>query len=181
MRRFALPALFASGLLLVSACATAPGIPDTEREVVKLIPERDLIGDLVGRGEFSAINGTNRSFTAYLDGSWDGETLTLVEDFEYDDGQTDQKTWRLTKVSDTRYVGTREDVIGTADGYLDGDAFRLEYTVRLQGEDGDEGMKVAFKDVLVRRPDGVIVNEANIGKWGFKVGEVSLTIEPDAD
>lgn len=92
MRRFALPALFASGLLLVSACATAPGIPNTEREVVKLIPERDLVGDLVGRGEFSAINGTNRSFTAYLDGSWNGETFTLVEDFEYDDGQTDQKT-----------------------------------------------------------------------------------------
>lgn len=84
-------------------------------------------------------------------------------------------------MSDTRYVGTREDVIGTADGYLDGDAFRLEYKVRLQNNDGGEGMTVNFKDVLVRRPDGVIVNEANIGKWGFKVGEVSLTIEPDAD
>ncbi|MAK61654.1 MAG: hypothetical protein CMK09_11800 [Ponticaulis sp.] len=168
-------------LVLLSACASAPTNPLTSAQAQSLLPERDLVGKSVGRGEFSAINGTARSFTAYLDGSWDGETLTLVEDFEYDDGQKDRKTWRLTKLPSGEYSGTREDVIGTARGYLDGPTFRLEYKIRLQNEDGEPGMTVTFKDVLALRPDDVIVNTATIGKWGFKVGEVNLTITPAPD
>ena len=168
-----------AGLALLSACATAPNLSLPSETTQPLLPERDLVGKSTGRGEFSAINGTNRAFTAYLNGSWDGETLTLVEDFEYDDGQTDRKTWRLTKLPSGEYSGTREDVIGTARGYLDGEAFRLEYKIRLQNEDGEPGMTVSFKDILVRQRDDSILNKASIGKWGFKVGSVNLTITPD--
>lgn len=178
IRNFTLAAIAGLSLFL-SACATAPNLALPSDTRAELIPERDLAGKSVGRGEFSAINGTKRSFTAYLDGSWDGDTLTLVEDFEYDDGQKDQKTWRLTKLPSGEYSGTREDVIGTARGYLDGDAFRLEYQVRLQNADGEPGMTVSFKDVLAKRSDGVILNTANVGKWGFKVASVELTITPE--
>lgn len=163
-------------LLVLGGCALKPAIPIDDEDILPFVVERDLAGMTIGKGEFSAINGTERSFTAYLDGTVEGDTLILVEEFVYDDGETDTKTWRLTKLANGEYVGTREDVIGTARGYMDGDAFRLEYKVRLPGEDGGKGMTVRFKDVLVKRQDGVIVNTATVGKFGFRVGKVTLTI-----
>ena len=69
-------------------------------------------------GSFSAINGVKRSFTVDLTGKWDGKTLTLREDFVFDDGTKDRKTWRFTKTGPTTYSGTREDVIGETYIYL---------------------------------------------------------------
>ena len=42
-------------------------------------------------------------------------------------------------------------------------------------------MKVSFKDVLAKRADGVIINNANVGKFGFRVARVELTITPTVD
>ena len=181
MLRHTRPALALATALTLVACATRPAVPLEDAALTRMVAERDLAGKSVGEGTFSAINGTERGFTAYLDGTWDGEVLTLVEDFEYDDGEIDKKTWRLTKRADGEYSGTREDVVGTARGYNDGEVFRLEYDVRLPGKDGEPGMKVSFKDVLAKRADGVIINNANVGKFGFRVARVELTITPTVD
>ena len=169
--------LFAAGAL-VSSCATRPTMPMADEVGKPFVLERDLAGKTVARGEFRSITGAVRPFTAYLDGSWDGTTLTLVEDFDYDDGEKDRKTWRLKKIADSRYTGTREDVVGEADGFADGDAFRLEYTIRLGGENG---RKVKFRDILYNRDDGVIVNRATVGYYGLRVGRVTLEIQPAPD
>jgi hypothetical protein len=115
--------------------------------------ERDLAGAHVARGEFKSITGVHRTFTAQLTGTWDGQTFTLVEDFVYDDGAKDQKTWKLQRVAPGEYTGTREDVVGTARGYQDGRAFRLEYDVVLPSESG-KGRKVRFRDVLAKDGGG---------------------------
>jgi len=131
----------------------------------------------VARGEFRTITGVRRGFTAHLNGSWDGETLVLVEDFEFDDGERDRKTWRLRRVEPGRYIGTREDVVGEAVGYQDGRAFRLEYNIVLPSENG-RGRQVRFRDVMVLDGRGDVLNEATIGWFGVRVGSVSLRISP---
>lgn len=68
-----------------------------------------------------------------------GNTFTLTERFEYDDGERDHKTWVLRLAGDGQYTGTREDLVGAARGWQDGPAFRLEYDVRLPGENGESG------------------------------------------
>jgi hypothetical protein len=161
----------------VSACASAPVSPSSAGPGAFVI-ERDLAGSTVARGEFSAITGLRRTFTAYLDGSLEGETFTLRERFEYDDGEKDQKTWVLTRTGPGLYDGTREDVVGTARGWQDGNAFRLEYDVRLPNADGTPGLEVRFRDVMVKTADGLVINHANVGKWGFNIGRVELTIRP---
>lgn len=161
-------------LVLAGACATAPPAPDSALAQPFII-ERDLVGASTARGEFRSITGVRRSFTAVLQGAWDGQTLTLVEDFVYDDGERDRKTWRLTRVSEGRYVGTREDVVGEAVGYQDGAAFRLEYDIVLPSENG-RGRKVRFRDVMVLSPEG-IRNDATVGWFGLRVGTVSLVIQ----
>lgn len=168
----------ASALLLAAAsagCATRPSTPpDAAR--ADFIIEEDLVGRSVARGEFRTITGVRRAFTAYLDGTWDGRTLTLVEDFEFDDGERDRKTWRLNRIAPGRYVGTREDVVGQAVGYQDGPAFRLEYDLLLPSENG-RGRKVRFRDIMVETIDGTVRNEATVGWRGLRVGSVSLVIE----
>lgn len=163
------------GFIWLSGCAMKPPIPDNVGE--NFVPERDLVGNIVAKGGFSAIDGTDRQFVAYIDGSWDGNVLTLVEDFEFADGVKERKTWVLTRQDNGEFSGIREDLIGTARGYQDGAAFRLDYTMALPNEDGSPGRKLTFRDVLVNDSDGNIINNATVGWWGFRVATVNLTME----
>lgn len=163
---------------VLTACATRPAAPDTLASTPFAI-ERDLTGANVARGEFRSITGARRGFTAMLNGSWDGRALTLVEDFVFDDGERDRKTWRLERLESGEWRGTREDVVGSARGYQDGQVFRLEYDVVLASANGS-GRKVRFRDVLALEREGVVLNTATVGWYGLRVGSVSLTIERPA-
>lgn len=168
-------ALAATLALALSACATAPAIPPSA-SASPFVIERDLAGASVARGTFRSITGANRGFTAQLNGTWDGATLTLVEDFVFDDGERDRKTWRLRRVAPGQYVGTREDVVGQAVGTQDGNVFRLEYDVVLPTENG-RGRKVRFRDVMALNANGDVVNDATVGWFGIRVASVSLVID----
>lgn len=162
-------------LMMLAGCAMKPPTPDNVGK--SFVLERDLVGKTIATGSFSAIDGTHREFIAYIDGSWDGKAVTLVEDFEYADGEKERKTWVLTKLANGEFSGVREDVVGTARGYQDGKAFRLEYTMALPDDDGNPGRKMKFRDVLVNDADGTIINNATVGLWGFRVATVNLLIK----
>lgn len=164
---------------LTTACATRPALPATATQA-PLVLERDLVGPSTARGEFRSITGAKRGFTAQLNGAWDGRVLTLAEDFVFDDGERDRKTWRLERTGPGRYVGTREDVVGQAQGFQDGAAFRLEYDVILKSAKG-RGRKVHFRDVMAINGDGDVLNNATVGLWGLKVGSVALVIQRTRD
>jgi hypothetical protein len=166
----------ALALFAVSGCATAPPPPRGVATEPFLL-ERDLAGKTIGRGEFRAVGQPPRPFVAYLNGMFDGQTLTLIEDFEFADGEKDRKTWRLTRTPSGEWRGTREDVVGEARGFMDGGAFRLEYNILLPDPKGGAGTQVRFRDVIVRTADGRVLNDATVGFWGFLVGGVSLSIE----
>ena len=171
--------LLVVAIVLLVGCATKPPTPDDVGDAFVL--ERDLIGETRATGSFSAIDGTEREFVAAINGSWDGKVMTLVEDFEFDDGKKERKTWVLTQLENGEWTGTREDVIGEARGYQDGKAFRLEYDMALPDEEGNPGRKMRFRDVLVNDTQGVIVNNATVGLWGFRVATINLLIErPDS-
>lgn len=163
--------------IALAGCATRPPIPAETSG--RFVLEEDLLGRTVARGEFRTITGVRRSFTAHLHGTLNGDDFTLVEDFVYDDGERDQKTWRLRRVGEGRYTGTREDVVGEAVGVQDGDVFRLEYDVVLPSENG-RGRQVRFRDVMAETADGVVINNATVGLWGLRVGRVALTIRRES-
>ena len=66
--------------------------------------EEYFSGTTYAEGNFRAINGVSRAFKVKLTGSWNGKRLKLVEDFVYDDGERDRKTWLFTKTADWRYA-----------------------------------------------------------------------------
>lgn len=168
--------LAVSLLLLLTGCAFKPSVSDPIGEPFVL--ERDLVGLTIATGSFSAIDGTHREFVVNINGTWDGKALTLVEDFEYSDGVKERKTWVFTKLPNGEFSGIREDLVGTARGFQDGEVFRLEYTMAIPDEQGNPGRELRFKDILYNRTDGVIRNDATVGLWGFKVATVNILIRP---
>ena len=167
--------LAALATLTLAGCASAPMLDAVPQRA--LVPEQFFKGRTYASGEFvNTIDGSRRGLTALIDGSFDGKTLTLVEYFTYLDGEKDKKTWRLTKTGPTTYIGTREDVVGQAQGRLDGPFFRLTYDADVKAKGSVITLK--FDDVLGLEPDGSVLNRAIVSKWGVKIGEVTLKISP---
>ena len=113
-----------------------------------------------------------RQFAVDIEGTWDGETLTLVEDFVYDDGEIDQRIWTIRKIDEHTYEGTADDVVGTATGITYGNALNWQYDFDLQV--GDSTFRVHFDDWMFLQDGEVMINRADVTKWGFAVGEASI-------
>ena len=113
-----------------------------------------------------------RQFRVDIDGTWDGETLTLVEDFVYDDGETEQRVWYIEKRGAHGYEGRADGVIGIADGTAYGNALNWQYKFALRV--GDSTLTVHFDDWLYLQDDRVLINRAEVTKFGLLIGEVTL-------
>lgn len=163
------PALPVS-LSLLGGCASPPQLVLQSADP-PLVMETFFAGNTEGEGLFlNSWTGDERRFHVVIAGVWDGDVLTLVEDFDYADGKKDRKTWRLKRTAPGAFVGTREDVVGQARVWTEGRIVRLEYVVKLGG------WTVEFADALALRDDGSLINKAIVGKWGVRVGRVELVL-----
>lgn len=129
--------------------------------------ERDAWGIFVDR-----FGRVRRRFTVRMSGDWDGSTLTLHEDFRYDNGVLEQRVWQIRKSGTDRYVAEADGVIGQAEGRQFEDAVNWRYLFRLRI--GDRTLRVTFDDWLYQHEDDVVVNRASVRKFGIRLGEVIL-------
>lgn len=143
-----------------------------------LILEEFFRGTLTAKGSFtSRMDGFKRGLDVVMKGTWDRktQTLTLVEDFVFSDGEKDRKTWRFTKTGPSTYTGTREDVLGDAKIWRDGNDIRLAYKARLTTKGGST-FDVHFDDVLKQIDAKTVLNTATVHWWFLTVGDVELRI-----
>jgi len=120
-----------------------------------------------------------RQFTVDIKGYMDGEELVLEEDFVYQDGEESRRVWRLTRLDEHHYEGRADDVDGVATGVLYGQAFNFRYTLFLQV--GESTWRVNFNDWMFMHEDGVLVNRAEMSKFGIRLGEVTLFFKKDSE
>ncbi|HHX8268401.1 TPA: DUF3833 domain-containing protein [Vibrio diabolicus] len=113
-----------------------------------------------------------RRFEVDIVGTVEGNTLTLVEDFVFDDGEVDQRIWVITKLEDGRYEGKAEDIIGVATGAEQGNALQWRYDFELKMDDST--VTVAFDDWLYRQDEKHVFNLTKIKKFGIEVGTITL-------
>ena len=127
-------------------------------------------------GSFSAINGVKRTFDVRLKGRFNGQLLTLVEDFVYADGEKARKTWRFSKKGAGLYTGTREDVVGMTTVRISGDTAKFTYLVDL--DEGPGTNIVRFYDTMTLSADGkTIKNRALVTKYGLPVARVKVDFD----
>lgn len=164
-------------LILALLLPVAASMPARAAEK-PLVLEEFFRGTLHAKGSFtSRIDGSKRGLDVVMKGSWDRktQTLTLVEDFVFSDGEKDRKTWRFTKTGPGTYTGTREDVLGTARVWQEGATIRLAYSARLKTKGGSD-FDVRFDDVLAPVDAKTVRNTATVHWWFLTVGDVELTI-----
>lgn len=171
MTRFA-PALF----LALAACSGTPSLDDPVLSTRTLDLETFFEGRTVARGQFQDRFGTvQRRFDVDIDGTWDGRTLRLVEDFVYEDGSTEQRVWTLVKTGPETWQGTAPGVIGAATGEERGDTFNWRYTIDLPVQGGT--LRATFDDWMWLMDDGRLLNRAYMSRAGVRLGDVVIWFE----
>ena len=163
------------GALALSACATLPPSPSVATLPVTL--DQAFVGRQTGVGLFRVpLTGDERRFTARLHGrlSQGGQRLTITEDFMYDDGQENTLAWVFDRAGPGRWVGRREDTVGTATAIEANGEVRLSYLADFASD--SSVTRLGFADVIYRRADGVIVNDAVVTRYGLPIGTVRFEI-----
>jgi hypothetical protein len=112
-----------------------------------------------------------------MNGSFSGEDFILNENFNWNDGEKQQRRWIIKKIGENKYEGTAPDVIGVAKGISYGSAFKFEYNLLIPYK--DKKIKVKFDDWIFKQDDEVAINRAIISKFGFKVGELTVFFSKD--
>jgi hypothetical protein len=113
-----------------------------------------------------------RRFEVVIVGTVQGDQITLVEDFVFDDGELDQRIWTNERLADGTYVGRADDIIGEAKGEVVGNALRWQYDFELE-VDGST-YTVAFDDWMYRQDYKHLFNLTSIRKFGMEVGTITL-------
>ena len=167
-------ALLLAGLM---GCA-GPQVSDYAKQEPKLDLRQYFNGTLDAYGVFTDRSGqVVKRFTVVMKCSWSGpagqESGVLDEEFTYADGSRDRRVWTLKRTAEGRYVGTAADVAGQALGEESGTAFRFGYTLRLP-VDG-RVYEVQFDDWMYLMDQRVMLNKAVMSKFGFRLGEVTLS------
>jgi hypothetical protein len=164
-------------LSVLAGCA-GPQISDYAAEKPVLDMRQYFKGTIDAYGVFTDRSGkVVKRFTVVMTCSWQGppgaETGVLDEVFTYSDGSTDRRVWTLKRTPDGKYTGTAADVAGQAFGEEKGNTFRWGYTLKLP-VDG-RVIDVQFDDWMYLMNDKVMLNKAVMSKFGFRLGEVTLS------
>jgi len=165
-------------LILTTGCANKMKPTDFKDQKPRLVIENYLSGNVKAWGVLQNRSGkVTRQFSATLNGKWDGSQLILDEKFNWDNGEIQDRQWKINKIDEHNYEGTAGDVVGKAKGYSYGPAFKFEY-VLLVPVKGKE-IKITFDDWIFKQDDRVAINRATMTKFGFKVAELTVVFVKD--
>ena len=165
-------ALIGAAALTLAGCATVD-VSDYRAERPPLDLAAYFDGTVDGWGIVQDRSGkVVRRFTVRIEGKWQGNRGTLDEHFEFSDGEKQNRVWTLVKDGD-RYTGTAGDVVGTATGLQQGNAFNMRYVLRVPWS--GRTIDVDMDDWMWRIDESTVLNRTEMRKFGFRVGEVTLS------
>ena len=135
-------------------------------------------GTLDGWGMFQDRSGkVIKRFHVAIEAKWVGNQGTLDEHFTWSDGveggNPARRVWTLTDLGDGRFSGSAGDVVGVARGEVAGNALRWRYVLALPVK--GKIIHVDFDDWMFLVDDKVLLNRSLMSKYGFRLGEVTLS------
>lgn len=167
-------------LVLLAGCGTTATPTDYAMEKPMLDLKTYFNGTVDAWGMFQDRSGkVIKRFTVVMHCNWVGDTGTLDEDFTYSDGTTQKRIWTLKKTGPDSYIGTAADVVGEAIGKVGGNSLRWQYVLALP-VDG-KVYNVNFDDWMYLMDERVMLNRAVMSKFGFRLGEITLSFTKRAE
>ena len=170
-------ACFGLSLLFLSACAQNDVTALNERRP-QLSLEAFFAGDTIAYGIFEDRFGNlKRQFRVNITGTVEDDVLILDEQFLYDDGERDSRTWRIkrTGIDDNGHIvyeGIAVDITGVASGLVAGNALNWRYDVTL--DMGGTQLEVHFDDWIYQQDEHIALNRAYVSKYNIDIGSVSI-------
>ncbi|MDN3920087.1 DUF3833 domain-containing protein [Roseateles violae] len=169
--------VLAMAALALAGCA-GPQVQDYANETPRFDMRAFLSGDLTAKGVFTDRSGrVVKRFSVTMNGRWDGDEGVLDERFQYSDGSTQRRVWKLRQLAPGRYTGTADDVVGEALGESAGNALRWTYTLALP-VDG-RIWHVSLDDWMFLMDERTVLNRSAMSKLGVHLGDVTLVISKD--
>ena len=163
-------------MTFLSACSGGPTLDHYKGTEPQLDLKSYFTGPIKAWGLVQDRKGhVTRRFDVTMEGTWEGNTGTLEEHFQYYDGQQQKRTWIITRTTDNAYEGTAGDIIGKAHGQVEGNAMRWAYQMDL--DVGDNTYRITFDDWMFLMNDGVLINRSYLKKFGITVAELTLFMQ----
>ena len=133
-------------------------------------------GKLEAWGELTDFKGkVSRTFYADMEGKFDAKGGELHEVFQWNDGERQTRTWKITFKDENHFTGTADDVVGTAEGTQHGNAANMKYTLAVK-RDGGSTIELSLNDWMFLAKEGQVINHIVMKKLGFKVAELNIAI-----
>ena len=165
-------------IVVLAVALTACGsvrVSKYSAEQPKFTLEEYFIGTHKGYGLFFDRSGAvRRRFTVDINGTFADGVLKLDEVLVFTDGETVRRTYTITRTGDDQYEAEADGLVGKALIENAGNASRWSY--RLRQRVGDSEWTLTFDDWMYLQEDGVVLNRATVTKWGFRVGEVFMSL-----
>ncbi|PZX16591.1 uncharacterized protein DUF3833 [Palleronia aestuarii] len=137
-----------------------------------------LTGKLVSDGMiFGPTGRMSARFRARILGTWTDGHGVIAEEFRFDGGGQQSRSWRFTLREGGRFRADADDVVGSGSGTIVGPTIRLSYRIVLPKDAGGHTLDVI--DWMYLTQGGTIINRSQFRKFGFKVAEIIATIRPD--
>ncbi|MBW3618219.1 MAG: DUF3833 domain-containing protein [Proteobacteria bacterium] len=161
-------------LALAGACAQPPA---PTRSEPRFVPEQWFQGRTVGRGEFRrSLGGSPSRFDMVIDGAWNGRVLTMDETFSRPAGAARpgrwNRVWTITPTGRQSYLGELTTGHGPAEITAEGDTVTMRY--RADAPLVERPFPARFEQTLRLRPDGTVLNTADVYKWGVRIGRTTV-------
>lgn len=170
-------AIFLAGLIIMLISCSNTQLNDYNSNKPELKPDVFFNGKLTAHGVVKNRNGkVTRYFTAQINAYWNDGIGTLEEQFLFNDGEIQYRTWTLTPTA-AGYTATAGDVIGPGSAQTRGNAMQLHYTLEVKYQGSP--LQLQVEDWMWLVDDNTLLNESTLRKWGFKVGSVQLVIQKD--
>ena len=143
-------------------------------------PNLDLFsffeGNTIAYGIFEDRFGNlKRQFRVNIFGKIENQTLTLDEEFLYDDGEQANRIWKIKKTIENNkiaYEGQADDIEGKASGSVSGNTMNWSYDIYLNIKGSN--IKVHFNDWIYKQSENLAINRAYVSKFGINIGSVTL-------
>ncbi len=127
-----------------------------------------------------------RRFNATIEGTFDQAGKgTLAEVFYWSDGEVQTRTWQVWPTGqdahgNRTFAGTAGDVVGQATGKASGNALNWRYTlaINMGTPSAPKPLNLHLDDWMYLLPDNKLLNITDMRKFGIKVGEIVIFIQP---
>lgn len=170
--------LISSVSILVLSSCSGPKVDLYAQEQPVLHLSDYFNGKIKAYGIFTDRSGkVVKRFTVDMVCNWNMvngvSTGTLDESFSYSDGTTQKRIWTIQEITPGEFEGRAADVDGVAIGSAKGNALNWRYTLLLP-VNGSQ-YHVQFNDWMYLIDKKVMLNKAQMSKFGIYLGEVTLS------